>query len=237
MIEETANGDQSVTARLVTLPPERQKIPPSIAVAIAKVMQAVGTIGKDAHNKHGGYDYASVDAVYEGCRKAMAEAGLVIIPMEEEVAKIDEKLIKFVFSFLVATETDTWEDPRNRRTVYLQWMGPQSFQAGQSYCEKAFHKGMFKLNTGDAEQEGLPGGSIADNDAKGKKGKPKVEQFSADESLKKRTEIIAEISKVEKFDAQSGEDFAAKHGPTISRMTQVDGDMVRNAYAIKAKRG
>lgn len=219
----------------------RPKIPASIAKAIARVMLAVSTIQKDAHNNHGNYDYASVDSVYEGVQKAMAEAGLVIIPMEEKVARLDDgKHIEFVFSFLVATETDTWEDPRNRRTCYMQWMGAQTFQGGQSYCEKAFLKGLFKLNTGDAEQEGLVATPTAEGaTGKAKKAAPKAaEAFGEKESAAHATDLIHYLDEMKPgaFDAQAQDDFSTKHGADIQRLRPVDADLVRKAFAEAKKR-
>jgi hypothetical protein len=218
--------------------PPRPKIPASIAKAIVRVMQAVATIEKDAENKHGNYKYASVDSVYEGVQKAMAEAGIVVIPMEESVEKLDDKLIKFVFSFLVATETDTWEDPRNKRTVYMQWMGPQTFQGGQSYCEKAFLKGLFKLNTGEPEQEAVAGGSIADDKGgKGKKAAPKAaEPFDEFESERRFQELAQFLSEQTGFDAQAQDDFSTKHSADIQRLRPHHADSVRKAFAEAKKR-
>jgi hypothetical protein len=142
------------------------KIPASIIKAIVKVKKAVGMIAKDAENKHGNYRYASVDAIYAGVHEAMADAGLVCLQLEETVEKANEKYLTFTFSFILATEQDTWEDIRNQRSVTLQYMGPQSYQAAQSYCSKAFYKSLFLLQTGDPEQEGEETGEA---DAKTKK--------------------------------------------------------------------
>jgi hypothetical protein len=145
--------------------PQPVKIPGSIIKAIAQVMREVGIVEKDAENKHSGYKYASIDSVYEGVHAAMAKAGLVIIPMEEKVERVGEKFLSFTFGFIFATEQDTWEDTRNKRSVMVSYTGPQTFQTAQSYCEKALLKGVFKLQTGD-EPEETEGGQ---DDAKTKK--------------------------------------------------------------------
>jgi hypothetical protein len=236
--DEAVRSQYKAYAEPAPEPTVRPKMPASIAKAIVKVMQIAKGIEKDAENKHGGYKYASVDSVYEGVQKAMADAGLVVIPMEESVEKLDDKLIKFVFSFIVATETDTWEDPRNRRTVYMQWMGPQTFQGGQSYCEKAFLKGLFKLNTGEPEQEALPGGSTADPEAKKGKGTTKtkpVEMLDAADSATARDVILKFLKDVKTFGPTEQDDFSTKYGATIQRMTEKDAEDVRAAF--KAKRG
>jgi hypothetical protein len=142
-----------------------QKIPASIVKAIVAVMLEVGIAEKDAENKHSGYKYASIDSVYECVHAAMAKAGLVIIPMEEKVERVGEKFLGFTFGFVFATEQDTWEDPRNQRSVMVSYTGPQTYQTAQSYCEKALLKGVFKLQTSD-EPEETEGG---EGDAKSKK--------------------------------------------------------------------
>jgi hypothetical protein len=226
------SGEQSIKMAAVA---PRPRIPQSIAKAIVQVMTKVETIKKDAKNTHGNYDYASVDSVYEGTRKAMAEAGLIILPMEEEATQVNDKIFKFVFSFIFATETDTWEDPRNKRTVYMQWMGPQTFQGGQSYCEKAMLKGTFKLDTGDPEQEALPGGSMPEEKAKaGKKDKPKVPLLDPAASAAAATDLIQKIKAEVNFDGTAQTDWAEKHSHIVDTLQPVDAEAVRTAF--KAQR-
>jgi hypothetical protein len=213
----------------------RPRIPQSIAKAIIQVMKAVKTIEKDARNEHGKYDYASIDAVYEGVREHMAAAGLIILPMEKEVTQINEKIIKFVFGFILATETDTWEDPENQRTVYMMWMGAQTFQGAQSYADKAYQKGLFKFSTGEPEQEALPGGSMPEEKAKaGKKDKPKAALLDPEASAATATKLIHEIKAVVNFDGTAHNDFAEKYGSVIDALQPVDAEAVRTAF--KAQR-
>jgi hypothetical protein len=213
----------------------RPRIPQSIAKAIIQVMKAVKKIEKDANNPHGKYDYASVDAVYEGIREHMAEAGLIILPMEKEVTQINDKIIKFVFGFILATETDTWEDPDNQRTVYMAWLGAQTFQGAQSYADKAYQKGLFKFSTGEPEQEALPGGTMPEDKAKaGKKDKPKVPLLDPAASAAAATDLIHKIKAEVNFDGTAQTDWAEKHSHIVDTLQPVDAEAVRTAF--KAQR-
>ena len=133
-------------------------IPTSIAVAIARVALGINhAVEKDQINKHGGYKFASTDAIYAALTKIMGAEGLVCIPLQVEdpsKTEINGKIyVKFVFQFLLATQEASWTHDWNRRTVWIQMTGPQTFQAGQSYAEKSYLKALFKLATGDLDLE------------------------------------------------------------------------------------
>ena len=155
------------------LPPNVVKIDSSIVVAICKVQAAVNSVSKSEENKHGGYKYASTDAVYGMLTRKLADAGLTILCMEDvaevhlrEVDIVDRDGVargkktqqwgRFVFSFVLATADATWSDPRSRRTVYTQITGPQTFMAAQSYAEKAYLRSLFKIPTGDQDLDAEP---------------------------------------------------------------------------------
>jgi hypothetical protein len=141
--------------RPVTTPPDPvQPIPADIVAAILSVKVRITKIAHDAENKHGGYTYASGDAIYDALRKLMAEHGLIVLAMETGCEKAgDGKTIKATFQFILATEKSTWTHSHNTRTQYQPWMGAQTFQAAQSYAEKAFLKSLFKLSTGEPDTE------------------------------------------------------------------------------------
>jgi hypothetical protein len=100
----------------------------------------------------------------------MGEAGLSILCLEDSVEikrfeqeKNGEKKIVqwglFQFSFvLAASDGSTWQHPNLKRTVYVQILGAQTFQAAQSYAEKAFLRSLFKLPTGDMDLDSMPQG-------------------------------------------------------------------------------
>lgn len=134
----------------------------SIVQAICQVQSGLGAVKKSQKNAHGGYMFASTDDIYaEVCRR-MAEAGLVVLPLEEEaeIVRVEKdgktsQWAHMVFSFVLATSEATWTDKRSRRTLYIQVTGPQSFQAAQSYAEKAYLRSLFKIPTGDMDLDSL----------------------------------------------------------------------------------
>jgi len=140
-----------------------QDMPASIVQAIAKIQRAVQSVKKDGRNAHGGYDFASTDAVYAALSVKMGEAGLTILTLEHEpeIKTVDgpkgpQRWCRFRFQFVLASEGDTWTDANCARTLYMQVLGPQTHMAAQSYAEKTFLRSLFKLPTGDLDLDQLP---------------------------------------------------------------------------------
>lgn len=140
-------------------------IPASIVKGICAVQRALhGAVKKSQRNTHGGYNFASTDDIYAALTKIMGEVGISILSLEDkcEIVRVekDGKTVQWAnltFSFVLASvEGDTWSDPRSRRTLYIQVTGPQTFQAAQSYAEKAFLRSLFKLATGDMDLDAMP---------------------------------------------------------------------------------
>jgi hypothetical protein len=63
---------------------------------------------------------------------------------------------QFHFGYMLATEDATWFDPRSSRTIYIQILGPQTFNAAESYCQKQFLRSLLKLPTGDMDLDTMP---------------------------------------------------------------------------------
>lgn len=147
-------------------------VPGSIVKAILKVQGAIAAVAKDGKNPHGGYAFASTDAIYAMLTHKLAEAGLAIICLEDHVPEIvriekDGKTAqwgKFSFSFVLATEQDTWQDSRSRRSLFIQITGPQTFMAAQSFAEKTYFRSLFKMPTGDNfDLDGMPQGDTEED--------------------------------------------------------------------------
>ena len=140
------------------------QIPASIVVACCQIQTTVEAIRKSHKNQHGGYMFASTDDIYAGLTRKMGEVGLMCLAMEDrdvEIIRVEKEgktsqWAKFVFSFVLATKDATWTDPRNRRTLYIQITGPQTFQAANSYAEKSYLKSLFKLPTGEMDLDSMP---------------------------------------------------------------------------------
>jgi hypothetical protein len=133
-------------------------LPASIVKAICRVQSTLDAVKKSQRNAHGGYNFASTDDIYAELTRRMSEAGLVVLSLEDEaeVLRVEKdgktsQWLRVVFSFVLATEDATWSDKRARRTLMLQITGPQTFQAAQSYAEKAYLRALFKIPTGDMD--------------------------------------------------------------------------------------
>jgi hypothetical protein len=141
-------------------------VPASIVKAIGAVQSQIEAVKKSQKNTHGGYMFASTDDIYAAVTAKMGEVGLTVIAMEDrleikEGKASDGKIsrwLELVMHFVLATQDDTWDDPRNKRTIFVQITGPQTFQAAQSYCEKAFLRALFKIPTGDMDIDSMPEG-------------------------------------------------------------------------------
>jgi hypothetical protein len=159
-----------------TFEPKQNDIPGSIVQGICAVQLGLdGAVKKTSYNQQGGYKFASTDDIYASTTKLMGEAGLSILCLEDSVEikrfeqeKNGEKKIVqwglFQFSFvLAASDGSTWQHPNLKRTVYVQILGAQTFQAAQSYAEKAFLRSLFKLPTGDMDLDSMPQGETEED--------------------------------------------------------------------------
>ena len=181
-------------------------IPASIVKAIVTVQAAIASVTKDGKNPHGGYAFASTDAIYAMLTHKLAEAGLAIMCLEDNVPEIvriegkDGKISqwgKFSFSFVLAIEQATWTDPRSRRSLYIAINGPQTFMGAQSFAEKTYLRSLFKMPTGDHDLDALPQGDTEEDqialNGGGKKRKSSAEG-KRDGSVKLFNEIRAKIT-------------------------------------------
>jgi hypothetical protein len=145
-----------------------ETIPGSIVKAICAIQSSLGAVSKSNRNAHGGYNFASADDIYAALTRKMGEVGLCIVSLEDlcEIKRVEGKDSKgdtkisqwahMEFSFVLATEDATWTDKRAKRTLYIQVTGAQTFQAAQSYAEKAYLRSLFKIPTGDMDLDSMP---------------------------------------------------------------------------------
>lgn len=210
-------------------------LPKSIKAALlAGVKKGATTqIEKDAHNAHGGYDYASVDAVYGIAQTILAEVGLGLYLTEKSVIYDGEgKRIKFVFQYHLFTEEDEWTSEDALRTIIMPFTGPQTSQAAQSYVEKALFKHLLKLKTGekDPEDSGMPGVDLeAAKKAKAKKDEAKLDPMKASSLVAKiLADLNASFPEGKKMSPQETEAFAEKWGADISQLDEKSKTTIRN---------
>ncbi len=132
------------------------KVPPKIAAAITLVMGKVRVLQKGDENRHGGYNFASIDKFLEIVGGVCAEAGLIIMQDEIEmevfpspVGKGSWLRVKYEF-WLVHSSGEMMAKPFTR-TVMVQATGGQSFGSAQSYTLKQFQRSLFQISTGDKD--------------------------------------------------------------------------------------
>lgn len=142
----------------------------SIVKAICRIMTTVESVKKSTKNVHGGYMFASTDDIYAALTHKMGEVGLVLVTREDscEIVRVEKEgktsqWARISFSFVLATEDGTWCDDSAKRTLYIQVTGAQTFQAAQSYAEKAFLRSLFKLPTGDMDLDSMPQGDTEED--------------------------------------------------------------------------
>jgi hypothetical protein len=151
-----------------------QPIPASIVKALCSVQATLAAVAKSDMNKHGGYKFASTDDIYASVTRKLGEVGLLIMPIEleptrDEQSKVDtfdqqgnktgEKTItklRFRIGYVLATETDTWFDPRSARTLIILHTGPQTFGAAEAFCQKVYLRHTLKIPTGEQDLDVMP---------------------------------------------------------------------------------
>ncbi len=181
-------------------------IPSSIVVAACQIQSTVEAVKKSHKNQHGGYMFASTDDIYAALTRKMGEIGLMCLVMEEkdvEIVRVEKdgktsQWGKFVFSFVLATKDATWTDPRNRRSLFIQITGPQTFQAANSYAEKSYLKSLFKLPTGEMDLDGMPQADTEEDQVAlngvGKAKRKSSAEGKRDGSVKVFNELLAKIT-------------------------------------------
>ena len=161
-------------------------IPASIVKALCTVQSSISSVAKTQYNKQGNYKFASADDIYAAVARKFGDVGLMIYPLEmspPEIKRVektkDGEIVvsqwgQFCFGYMLATvEGDTWFDPRSSRTIFIQILGPQTFNAAESYCQKQFLRSLLKLPTGDMDLDSLPQGEDEDTAAKLNRRNPK----------------------------------------------------------------
>lgn len=154
-------------------------IPASIVQALCQIMVTVEAVKKSAFNEHGKYKFSSTDDIYAALSRKMGECGIICMALEErcDIKRIEAPIKErgaivrdkdgnpamqtvqwahIEYSFVWATTKDTWTDRRAKRTIYIQVTGPQTFQAAQSFIEKAYYRSTFKIPSGDMDLDSMP---------------------------------------------------------------------------------
>jgi hypothetical protein len=187
---------------------EPAPIPASIVKALCLVQSSIGAVAKTQFNKQGNYKFASADDIYAAVARKFGEVGLMIYPLEmsppeiKRVEKTDKQTGsvvvsqwgQFCFGYMLATEDATWFDPRSSRTIYIQILGPQTFNAAESYCQKQYLRALLKLPTGDMDLDSLPQSEDEDGALRMMRRNPKSSSAAKKDGTDARfNAIIAEV--------------------------------------------
>lgn len=137
--------------------------PPKLAAALVKVSASVKMLGKTEKNTFAKYDFVSVDKFYATIGALMAENGLHCIPdcIESEVqpGHVKQKgtervqgapLLREKWAFLLVHESGECVGPFHR-VVTVPAEGAQAHGSSESYAQKQFLRGVFRVPTGDKD--------------------------------------------------------------------------------------
>ncbi len=147
---------------------ERPPLLRDLAVRIAQVMKAVRGLAYDAWNTHSEYNYASADKFYQAMQQPLAEAELVVrcdevdcrlftVPNRDGRPMLHARFV-YELGFVGYPGAE-------RRSLVLQIIGPQSFQAAETYARKYWIRGKFLVATGEADDVDAEPRYGADNPA------------------------------------------------------------------------
>lgn len=134
--------------------------------ALSAVMSEVHALKKDEHNKHGSYNYVSVDSFKTLVRPIMAKHGLSmamneinyeLVPIEGRNGVTMNARITFEIHI---RHSNGSSDDAERITIMLPHTGAQTAGAARSYALKEYLKGKFLVSTGDKDL--IEGGADAD---------------------------------------------------------------------------
>ena len=218
-------------------------IPPSIVVAVCQIQSTLEAVKKSNRNQHGNYMFASTDDIYAALTRKMGEVGLLCLVLEEkdvEIVRVEKEgktsqWGKFVFAFVLATKDATWTDPRNRRSLFIQITGPQTFQAANSYAEKSYLKSLFKLPTGDMDLDQMPQGDTEEDQVAlagiGRSKRKSSAEGKRDGSVKRFNDLRASIQKAD--GAIDCQDIWSKSAAELSTMPRGWYDTIAEDYSVR----
>ena len=129
--------------------------PPKLAAALCKVSGEIKQLGKTEKNTFAKYDFVSVDKFYAALSPIMSAHGIHCIPdcVESEVfanQKTGKPLLRERWAFTLIHESGECAGPFHR-TVTVPAEGAQAHGSSESYAQKQFLRGVFRVPTGDKD--------------------------------------------------------------------------------------
>ena len=117
---------------------------------------------KDKENKHHGYSYASVDAVYDHARKPLANAGLDVrvqvtrsdVVETSDSAGRNKSWLMMTLEIGFISEEGEIEPPVTRH-IGEPLKGPQTYGSAMSYATKYWIRERLRVATGDQDSDAV----------------------------------------------------------------------------------
>lgn len=127
---------------------------PTFAARIAAVMAGIKRLEKSERNKHGGYNFVSVDNVKDQIRPLLASNGLFLSVSEtdfqiSEIPNSKGGMTTTARITFCITLSDGAEHRSDNITVMLPYTGAQTAGAARSYAVKEWAKGTLLVSTGE----------------------------------------------------------------------------------------
>lgn len=136
-------------------------IPSSLIASKVAITAEIKRLEKMHENKHGGYQFTSVDDFKDDIRPIMAKHGVDLHVSEESYDLMSVKskdgketnVAKIRFKFVLYHVSGEYSEP-SYLTVCLPYTGAQTSGAAQSYAIKeCVYKGLFQASSGDVTEE------------------------------------------------------------------------------------
>lgn len=121
----------------------------TLSDAIAACMADIQPLAKGETNRHGNYNFASVDDFLNLTRPICAKHKLAIL-QDEESCEITGGQVFVRYAFTLE-HGDEARGPLRRSIAVNSKMGSQAFGAAQSYALKQFLRSLFQISTGEKD--------------------------------------------------------------------------------------
>lgn len=130
--------------------------------AINKTITEVPDLSKSARNKHGGFNYVSIDSYYQEVAKVAAKNGLSWSVRETgcdyagavKTRNGEQMVYKFTYEFDVACGSSTHRGYSSFSVIH-PYQGPQTAGSAASYADKLFMRTTFKVVTGEEDADAV----------------------------------------------------------------------------------
>jgi hypothetical protein len=127
--------------------------------AILKTINQVPSLKKADRNKHGGYNYVSIDDYYKEVATIAAANGIHWHPKEIQAPELHiismkqaQTVAAFRYSFTISHGEESVQNYFTC-TIYHPFQGAQTSGSAMSYAEKLFMRTVFKVQTGEGDAD------------------------------------------------------------------------------------